>query len=112
MQEVVKRMQEKQKELPKPEQKPKEAKSCKLCLARANGDLWPVTIPNDEFVYIGDLVFFEVAGRQMQGVVEFLKPCLTPTDGLWIAVTLMAEMEPVRAIKAARISYMDWGRNK
>ena len=100
MQEVVKRMQDRQKPKVKADQ------YVSLCIAKTTIGSYPVVLPSYK-VSVGDLVWFPIEGGTIQGEVMFVA-CCSPVDDLWRGLIVAMKMEPVVAIKYASMTDVKW----
>lgn len=104
MQEVVKRMQEKQ-------EKMKEAKHpdrVTLCIVRWHGDNYPVVMPKMFRIEPGDLVWFKAESGSVCGDVIYVDDYCEPDGTTWTLATITTGKEPIRATRYAPISELKW----
>jgi hypothetical protein len=109
MQEVVKRMQEKQeRETTKASETPrvKADQYVSLCIVKTSIGNYPIVLPTYS-VNVGDLVWFPIDGGTIQGEVMFVGRC-SPEDDLWNGLVVAMQMEPVVAIKYASMTDVKW----
>ena len=106
MQEVVKRMQERQ----APKKKGFEpGEYVRLVLAKISEDTTvPVVLPSGTWTSAGDYVFFMVDKTMYRGEVLFSDMC--DVDGtLWTAVIVMSGItQPYKAVKWAKVHEIEW----
>lgn len=101
MQEVVKRMQERQQEPQKLEEKAKPKFDGKLCIAkvRDSNDIYPVMFPSNCYgIKIGDLVTFNTIGKTHEAVILSYENC-QEDDDVWTDTIIALGQAPVKAIK-------------
>ena len=99
MQEVVKRMQERQDK----KESPKVPVYYELCLVKLATDMVPVYLPSDFYsANVGDWVFFPYEdGTEFQAEIVFAEYCEADSP-IWTAVTVATQMAPIRATKFMR----------
>jgi hypothetical protein len=103
MQEVVKRLQERQ----KPE--PKEPEYFWLCIAVANDKMYPVILPPSVYgVSVGDIVFFRPDNIAIEGEIRFAKPYCHDDDDIWTALMVFSGTEPVKVVRHCRSEVVKW----
>ena len=107
MQEVVKRMQERQQAA----EPPKKIGPVNLAMVRADGEFYPIMFPSDVYLGTGDVVVFMV-GTLKRGHVVFFESYCKEDDKIWALMTVTAGIAPVRAIEYYRKSICDWKEEK
>lgn len=101
MQEVVKKMQERQQGQKKPETKEKPRFHGKLCIAkvRDGSAIYPVMMPDDFWgIKIGDLVTFKTPNTIHEAIVLSYENC-QEDDDTWTDTIIALGQAPVKAIK-------------
>lgn len=104
MQEVVKRIQERQ-------EKQKEVKlpdRVTLCIVRWADKNYPVILPRLFHLNPGDLVWFKPRSNMECGTVVYTNDFCEPNEDIWTLVTITTGMEPIRACRYAQISDVKW----
>lgn len=105
MQEVVKRLQEKQerqKEVKMPEH-------VTLVIAKWSGKNYPVILPRPLFsIQPGDLVWFKPESAAVCGDVMYVDDYCDPDGAVWTLATITTEREPIKAVRVARTSELNW----
>jgi hypothetical protein len=105
MQEVVKRMQERQQAA----EPPKKIGPVNLCLVDVDGDLYPVMLPASVYLNVGDVVVFETkAMNQKSGKVVFFDSVCQEDDRIWTLMTVATGMAPNRAVTFFKKGDCEW----
>lgn len=106
MQEVVKRIQERQ----KPEETSPKNQYMDLCLVKAkDNQVYLVVLPNYLYgVRNGDIAVFDYCSRTIQGEVVFHSS--DKEDGtIWTGLTIATGKTPARATRYYRLEECKWG---
>ena len=106
MQEVVKRIQERQTTKVSKTPRVKADQYVSLCIVKASIGNYPIVLPTYS-VNVGDLVWFPIEGGTIQGEVMFVA-CCSPEDDLWRGLRVAMKMEPVVAVKYASMKDVKW----
>lgn len=104
MQEVVKRMQERQKDAKLPDH-------VTLVIAEYGGNNYPVILPKSLYrIQPGDLVWFiPSAGlKPVCGDIKYVDDYCEPDGPVWTLAVIATGMEPIRAIRVAHASDLSW----
>lgn len=104
MQEVVKRMQERQKDAKLPDR-------VTLVIAEYGGNKYPVILPKSLFhIQMGDLVWFKPAYRltTVCGEIKYVDDYCEPDGPVWTLAVIATGMEPIRAIRVAHATDLNW----
>lgn len=80
-----------------------------LCIAKAHDKKYPVILPYRTYgVKPGDIVFFKPDGAAVEGEIIFTKDYCKTDDDIWTALMIMAEREPIKAIRYASAEVLKW----
>lgn len=108
MQEVVKRLQEKQER----QKEPKMPEYVTLVIAKWQGKQYPVVFPQTVFyVQPGDLVWFKPEGQNGMaacGDVLYVDDYCEYDGKIWTLASITTGMEPIKVIRYARTSDVNW----
>ena len=104
MQEVVKRLQEKQER----QNEVKLPDRVTLVIAKWNGKNYPVILPKPMFIQPGDLVWFRPEGAAVCGDVLYVDDYCNPDGPIWTLATVTTGREPIKAIRIAQTSELNW----
>lgn len=104
MQEVVKRMQERQKEVKLPDR-------ITFVIAAYGGKKYPVILPKSLFhIQSEDLVWFKPGPglATVCGEIKYVDDYCEPDGPVWTLAVIATGMEPIRAIRVALASDLNW----
>ena len=105
MQEVVKRLQERQ----KPQESAKEPDYFWIAIAKAHGAMYPVMLPSSIYkVNVGDIVFFNPDGVAIEGEIVYATDFHKTDDVLWVALTVMTGREPLKVVRYFKQEALKW----
>lgn len=106
MQEVVKRLQEKQ-ERQKEDKLPERVT---LVIAKWQGKKYPVILPRPLYIELNDLVWFKPDNSDacVCGDILYVDDYCKPDDQIWTLTVIVTGMEPIRAIRYAHASDANW----
>lgn len=105
MQEVVKRLQERQ----KPQESAKEPDYFWIAIAKAHSAMYPVMLPSSLYkVNAGDIVFFNPDGAAIEGEIVYATDFHKTDDVLWVALTVMTGREPLKVVRYFKQEVLKW----
>ena len=104
MQEVIKRMQERQEKT----NEPKLPDRVTLVIAKWQGKNYPVILPKLSNIKSGDYVWFQPEGAVVCGDVMYVEDYCDPDGSVWTLATIATEREPIKAIRVAYSTDLRW----